>query len=154
MPPSRRRINAYAPPLALGAALLLAWEALVRWFDVPAWLLPAPSQIARTFAGSLGVLRGHVAATLLETTLGFALSLAVGFGLAFALDASPLLRRALYPLLVASQTVLIVAIAPLLVIGLLPKVLVVALVTFFPIVINTVDGLRAADRARCGCCRR
>jgi len=84
------------------------------------------------------------------TALGFALALGVGFALAFLIDASPLLRRALYPLLVASQTVPIVAIAPLLVVGLgfgiLPKVLVVALVTFFPIVVNTVDGLQATDR--------
>lgn len=146
----RDRLAIYAPPFVLVLLLLAAWEALVRWVALPAWLLPAPSQIAWTFVEQWAVLRGHVGATLVETALGMLVSLLVGFGLAFAIDAAPLVRRALYPLLVASQTVPIVAIAPLLVIGLgfglLPKVLVVALVTFFPIVVNTVDGLQAADR--------
>lgn len=146
----RAWIAAYAPPVVLIVVLLAVWEAVVRWFALPAWLLPAPSQIAATFVDQLPVLRGHVAATLWETALGMLVSLIVGFGLAFAIDASLIIRRAVYPLLVASQTVPIVAIAPLLVIGLgfglLPKVLVVALVTFFPIVVNTVDGLQSTDR--------
>jgi ABC-type nitrate/sulfonate/bicarbonate transport system permease component len=143
-------VRTWGPPLLLILALLAAWELLVRALALPDWLLPPPSRIAASFGENLGLLRGHVAATLYVTALGFALSLALGFALALAIDFSPLLRRALYPLLVASQTVPIVAIAPLLVIGLgfgsLPKVLVVALVTFFPIVVGTVDGLRAADR--------
>ena len=143
-------VGRYAPPFVLIVALIGGWEALVRQLRLPAWLLPPPSRIAVTFVDSLPLLSGHVAATLRVTALGFALALGVGFALAFLIDASPLLRRALYPLLVASQTVPIVAIAPLLVVGLgfgvLPKVLVVALVTFFPIVVNTVDGLQATDR--------
>jgi ABC-type nitrate/sulfonate/bicarbonate transport system permease component len=140
----------YLPPALLLAALVVIWEGLVRWQEVPVWLLPPPSRIATTFGENLPLLGEHVTATLGVTGLGFALALGVGFGLALAIDASPVLRRALYPLLVASQTVPIVAIAPLLVVGLgfgiLPKVLVVALVTFFPIIVNTVDGLQAADR--------
>ncbi len=143
-------VGRYAPPFVLLVALIGGWEALVRQLRLPAWLLPPPSRIAVTFVDSLPLLSGHVAATLRVTSLGFVLALGVGFALAFLIDASPLLRRALYPLLVASQTVPIVAIAPLLVVGLgfgvLPKVLVVALVTFFPIVVNTVDGLQATDR--------
>ena len=138
------------PPVALVAVLLVAWEALVRALAIPDWLLPPPSQIVMTFFTTLPVLAGHVSATLYVTAVGFVLALLVGFGLAFVLDASPAARRALYPLLVASQTVPIVAIAPLLVVGLgfgaLPKILVVALVTFFPIVVNTVDGLQSTDR--------
>lgn len=140
----------YGPPVALVAVLLLAWEVLVRALAIPDWLLPPPSQIVMTFFTTLPVLAVHVRATLYVTAVGFALALLVGFGLAFVLDASPAARRALYPLLVASQTVPIVAIAPLLVVGLgfgaLPKILVVALVTFFPIVVNTVDGLQSTDR--------
>lgn len=140
----------YAPPALLTAALLLGWELAVRGLAVPEWLLPAPSRVLGALLGAAPVLAGHVAATLWVSGLGFGLALALGFGLAFAMDAAPLLRRALYPLLVVSQTVPIVAIAPLLVVGFgfgpLPKVLVVALVTFFPIVVNTADGLQAADR--------
>jgi len=104
----------------------------------------------RHLIASLPILLGHTLATLTVTIPGFSLALIGGFSLGIALDASPLLRRAIYPLLVTSQTVPIVAIAPLLVVGfgfgLLPKVIVVALVTFFPIVVNTIDGLQNADR--------
>ncbi len=146
----RTGLAEYGPPALLVIGLLLLWEGLVWYWEVPAWLLPAPSQIATTFVTSLPVLAEHTMATLTVTIPGFALALAAGFGLGVALDASPLLRRAVYPLLVTSQTVPIVAIAPLLVVGfgfgLLPKVLVVALITFFPIVVNTIDGLQGADR--------
>jgi ABC-type nitrate/sulfonate/bicarbonate transport system permease component len=146
-----RAVPRYGPAALLVTALLVAWEALAWLFAIPDWLLPPPSQIAATFAEDLPVLQRHAMVTLLTTALGFALTLVLGFVLAIAIDASPLLRRAIYPLLVFSQTVPIVALAPLLVVGfgfgLLPKVLVVALVTFFPIVINTVDGLRSSDPA-------
>ena len=88
--------------------------------------------------------------TLLETLLGFGLALAAGLLVGALVEASPVLQRAVYPLVVASQTVPIPAIAPLLLIwfgyGLLPKVLVTALIGFFPLAVNTVDGLRATDR--------
>lgn len=122
----------------------------MRLLQVPDWLLPPPSAILASIVTNASILGGHIAITLLETLLGLSLAMVVGFGLAFAIDASPLLRRTIYPLLVVSQTVPIVAIAPLLVIGLgfglLPKILVVTLVTIFPIVVNTVDGLQSADR--------
>jgi ABC-type nitrate/sulfonate/bicarbonate transport system permease component len=146
---ARRLLGAYLPSALLILALVLAWEGLVWWLALPAWLLPPPSRVLRTFGESLPVLGEHVRATLLVTGLGFGLALLAGAAFALAIDASPLVRRALYPLLVTSQTVPIVAIAPLLVVGLgfgaLPKVLVVALVTFFPIVVSTVDGLQSAD---------
>jgi ABC-type nitrate/sulfonate/bicarbonate transport system permease component len=140
----------YAPPALLLLVLALLWEVLTRLLDVPDWLLPAPSQILSTLIESLPVLRGHVVVTLQETLLGLGLALVGGLSLGLAIDASPLLRRVCYPLLVASQTIPIVAVAPLLIIwlgfGMLSKIMVVVLITFFPIVVNTVDGLRAADR--------
>lgn len=146
----RASLAEYGPPALLVLGLLLLWEGLVWYWAVPAWLLPSPSRIIATLVASLPVLVEHTLATLTVTIPGFGLALASGFGLGVALDASPLLRRAVYPLLVTSQTVPIVAIAPLLVVGfgfgLLPKVLVVALITFFPIVVNTIDGLQGADR--------
>ncbi|PDV99065.1 ABC transporter permease [Candidatus Chloroploca asiatica] len=146
----RRVLHQWLPPAILLTSLLVAWEVLVRLFAVPVWLLPAPSRVGQTFVESLPILGGHVVATLRVTALGAGLALVTGIGLALALDAVPLIRRAVYPLLVVSQTVPIVAIAPLLVIGLgfglLPKVLVVALVTFFPITVSLAGGLRDADR--------
>lgn len=149
-PSWRAGLFEYGPPTLLVISLLLLWEGLVWYFAIPDWLLPPPSRIVRTLFASLPVLTGHTLATLTVTIPGFALALVAGFNLGIALDASPVLRRAIYPLLVTSQTVPIVAIAPLLVVGfgfgLLPKVLVVALITFFPIVVNTIDGLQSADR--------
>jgi NitT/TauT family transport system permease protein len=87
--------------------------------------------------------------TLRATVLGFALSLAVGFALAVLVDASAVLRRALIPVLVASQTLPIIAIAPLLIIwfgfGIESKILIVALICFFPILVNAVAGFKGTD---------
>jgi ABC-type nitrate/sulfonate/bicarbonate transport system permease component len=134
----------------LVVGLLLLWEVCVRVAQVPRWLLPPPSAVGRTLLTDRDLLLLHGRVTLLEVLLGFALALLVGVVVAVAIDASPALERLLYPLVVASQTVPVPALAPLLLIwfgyGLLPKVLVTALIGFFPIVVNTVDGLRASDR--------
>ena len=139
--------------VAPGLLVLLAlgvWEVWVRLADTPRWLLPPPSAIARTLLDDRALLLRHARVTLGEVLLGFGLALAAGMLLAVLIDASTVLARAVYPLVIASQTVPVVALAPLLLIwlgyGLLPKVLVTALIGFFPIVVNTVDGLRATDR--------
>ena len=84
-----------------------------------------------------------------EVLLGFAIALVLGFAFAVALHLSDTLRRAFYPLLVASQTVPVIAIAPILVVwlgfGIGPKLAIIALVCFFPITVNTLDGLRSVD---------
>jgi ABC-type nitrate/sulfonate/bicarbonate transport system permease component len=123
---------------------------LAAWYwQFPVWLLPSPLEIVRAGVAAWWVMLPNVLQTLLETVVGLGLSLMVGLIFAVLIDVSPMLRRAIYPLLVVSQTVPTIAIAPLLVIwfgyGILPKVLVVGLVCFFPIVVNTADGLRAAD---------
>ena len=144
-----RAIERSWPAAALVAACLLLWELLARSLGLQDWLLPAPSDVWRAGVASSSLLWPHVWRTLSETLVGFAAALVLGLGLGMAIDLSPLLRRALYPLLVASQTVPTIAIAPLLAIwfgyGLLPKVIVVGLVCFFPIVVNTADGLRATN---------
>ncbi len=139
--------------LAPGLIILSAvttWEVGVRLSETPRWLLPPPSAVGRTLVTDRALLLDHARVTLIEVLLGFGLALLVGALLAVAIDASPMLERAIYPLVIASQTVPVPALAPLLLIwfgyGLLPKVLVTALVGFFPIVVNAVDGLRATDR--------
>lgn len=135
-------------PLLICVAFLLLWEGGVLLFEIPAWLLPRPSQIMAVLLSQWAVLLEHAGATLTEAGLGFGLTLLVGFGAGLLLDRSVWMRRALMPLLVASQTLPLVAIAPLIVVvfgfGMLPKILVVALVTFFPIVVGVVDGLLTA----------
>ncbi|MGQ9713783.1 MAG: ABC transporter permease [Anaerolineae bacterium] len=137
------------PALLLLLGLLVLWELFVLWGGTPRWILPSPSDIVRAGVEAAPLMAPHIWQTLLETWLGMALALVGGLILALAIDLSSLLRRALYPLLVASQTIPIMALAPLLIIwfgyGIVPKVVVVFLVCFFPIAINTADGLAGAD---------
>ena len=133
--------------LALGAA---AWEIAARVGAVEDYLLPAPSEVATALVDDRGLLLPDAWVTAQEVLLGFALAVAVGLALAVLLHLSPLLRRALYPLVVASQAVPVIVIAPILVIwfgfGMAPKLMVIALICFFPIVVNTFDGLQSVDR--------
>ena len=137
------------PPLVLLAVILAAWEAAVRVFGIPFYILPAPSRIAGVLVSDHALLLGEAAVTLGEVLLGFAIALVVGVVLALLIFSSRTVERAVYPLVIASQTVPVFAIAPLLVVwfgyGMLSKVVMAALIVFFPIVVNTVDGLRAAD---------
>src|SRR5690554_3755527 len=138
------------PPVLLATVFLALWELEVHVFDVDMWLLPAPSDIVFAFLHNVEVVNRHMWPTLQEAMLGFATGIAVALSLAVLIELSPWLRRGLYPLLVGTQTVPIIAIAPLFIVwfgyGLLPKVLIVALVTFFPVAVSTVDGLSSADR--------
>lgn len=151
--PAWRRVaqlaRRYSPPLLLILLLVAVWQVGTWLTRAPKWLLPSPWQILLAGIQARDLLGQHTWQTLKETWLGLALSLVIGLGLALIIDFSNLLRRSLYPVLVASQTVPILALAPLLIIwfgyGILPKVIVVALVCFFPIVVSTADGLRAAD---------
>jgi ABC-type nitrate/sulfonate/bicarbonate transport system permease component len=128
---------------------LLIWELAVRLAHLPRWFLPAPSAIVQAFARDQALLWRHTAVTLEEVLVGLALSLVLGLALALAIAASPTLERTLYPAIVASQAIPVIALAPLLLIwlgyGLSPKVVVVVLTCFFPITVNTADGLRNVD---------
>ena len=146
----RRLIRDWGPPAVLLALLVLGWELAARLGWVEDYLLPAPSEVVRALVEDRDVLLPDAWVTAQEVLLGFAIALAAGVLVAVALHLSPMLRRALYPLVVASQAVPIVVIAPILVIwfgfGMGPKLIVIALICFFPIVVNTLDGLRAVDR--------
>ena len=139
-----------ALPLSLLAALA-GWEALVRLNHFPAFILPLPGQVWQRFLDVLssGDLAWHASITLGEVLGGLGLGLVTATALGYLIAKSPGLERALTPYIVASQAVPIVAIAPLLVIwfgaGLQSKVLICALIVFFPILINTVVGLRSIE---------
>jgi len=137
------------PPALLLAAILGLWEWGVRAFGIPFYILPAPSRIATVLVTERALLASEAAVTLFEIFLGFGIAFIVGIGLALLIFASRTVERAVYPLVIASQTVPVFAIAPLLIVwlgyGMLSKVAMAALIVFFPIVVNTVDGLRAAD---------
>lgn len=139
--------SAWLPALAL-LLFLLAWEMLSRWSGLPAFILPTPRLVAERAWQALadGSLLLHAGWTLLEVLLGLLLGGGLASIIGYGLARSPVLEKLVSPYLVASQAVPVVAIAPLLVIwfgaGLFSKVLVCALIVFFPILINTVVGLR------------
>lgn len=139
----------WVAPSALVLALLVVWQALSETLRVPRWFLPSPADIARTLLDTRDLLIRHSLITLQEIAVGFAIAFVLGITLAIAIAYSQVLERTLYPFVIASQTLPVMAIAPLLLIwfgyGLLPKVIIVALVCFFPIVVNTVDGLRSVE---------
>jgi putative hydroxymethylpyrimidine transport system permease protein len=137
------------PPLALLAAAVGLWELVVRATHTPDYLFPAPSEVASSLGGDAGLLWHATLVTLREIVLGYLLAVAIALVLAGVLHFSAALRRALLPILVLSQTVPTVLLAPILAIllgyGIGPKLVVVAVVCFFPIVVNAVDGLRSTD---------
>ena len=128
-------------------ALVALWEFLAREFQIPSWLLPAPSLIGQSMLEWRSELLGHSLVTLYETLAGFALAIAISIPLAVAVVYSPLLQNTIYPILLALQSMPKVAIAPLLALwigfGTLPKIVVVFLVCFFPIIVATTSGLTA-----------
>jgi NitT/TauT family transport system permease protein len=127
--------------------LVVVWEALARYYEIPGWILPTPSAIVEAMVEWRGELVGHTAVTLYETIVGFALSIAISIPLAVAVVYSPLLQNTIYPILLALQSTPKVAIAPLLALwigfGPAPKIIVVFLVCFFPIIVATATGLTA-----------
>lgn len=137
--------------ISFGVFLVL-WEAVVRLGGYPTFILPPPQAVAQRLVSLVtsGTLWRHVQVTLKEILAGLALGTVTATVLGYLLAHSPLAERLLAPYIVASQSVPTVAIAPLLVIwfgtGLLSKILVCALIVFFPILVNTVVGLRSVSQ--------
>ena len=146
---ARDRALAILPPLLIVGLLLAVWQLYANLSGIGNDVLPAPSRVLSVSWDNRGDLWDNTLPTLRATLLGFALAIAVGFALAVLVDSSAALRRALMPVLVSTQTLPIVAIAPLMVIwfgfGLTPKVLLVALVTFFPITVSFAEGFASSD---------
>ncbi len=142
------RLVPYLYPLATLTALVIAWQLVARLTGVSRLLLPAPTDIATTFVAALPLLAHMSAITAAEFLLGFGLSVVVGVPLGALLVYARPVELAVYPLLVASQTIPKAAIAPIFVVwlgaGLTSKILIAFTIAFFPIVIDTAIGLRAA----------
>ncbi len=144
---ARNLLNRFGYAIGLTVFVLLAWELGVKLGNVPRYLLPPPSVIAYTFVADWHVIYLNIAPTLISILGGFALSVLIGVPLAILIVFSHVAERLLYPPMVASQAIPKVAIAPLFIVwmgyGILPKVWIAFLIAFFPIVIDTVIGLRS-----------
>jgi ABC-type nitrate/sulfonate/bicarbonate transport system permease component len=142
-------------PLALLALLIGAWQiaastgAIADALSLEDFLVPSPAEIASALWENRELLAENSWVTLREMLFGILCALVVGVGFAVLMHRWRVLRDAAYPLIVASQTIPIVVISPILVVwfgyGITPKIVIVALICFFPITVNTLDGLRSVD---------
>jgi putative hydroxymethylpyrimidine transport system permease protein len=145
-----RLLRDYGLSALVFLVILGVWEAVSRGGLVAVYILPSPDQVITELVNDWSsVLRSATWVTFQEMFLGFLIAVAGGLAIAVALHWSAIVRRALYPLLIASQAIPIVVLAPILAIiigyNITSKLVVVALVCFFPIAINTLDGLRGVD---------
>ncbi len=140
----------YVLPSTVALALLMgAWELWVRAAGVAVYIVPAPSDILARLLGDVGYFAGHGAVTLVEAAVGFLLGAGVAAAAATLMAHSRVLERTLFPLAVLVKVTPIIAVAPLFVIwfgfGSVPKVLIAALITFFPVMVNALAGLRSVN---------
>ena len=144
-------VRSVIPPLLALAIFLAVWEIATRALEVPAYLLPPPSAIVKAASANAGALAQGAVTTSRAAIGGFAASAIVGVAAAVLLGSSRFIERALYPYAVFLQTVPIVAIAPLLVLWFGPGLRAVTvsafIVSVFPVIANTLTGLRSVDPA-------
>ncbi|MBH59632.1 MAG: nitrate ABC transporter permease [Dehalococcoidia bacterium] len=137
------------PSIILTVFLFILWELLVRALDVADWFLPPPSSIIRELFLSIDIILKHLLTTSIEVLLGLVLSviLAINFSLIIFFFKS--VEKSVYPLLIATQTIPVITISPLLLVWFGPnifsKIIIVAIISFFPIIVNFLDGLKSAD---------
>ncbi len=141
------RLAKYAQSALVVAGILALWEGGCRVFRVPLYVLPAPSLILTTFLREFPLLVYHAEVTVVEVALGLGIGAIIGIAVAaLAFYVRPV-GQALTPFLVGTQVVPIFAVAPLFVLwfgyGIWPKVAVAAMITFFPVAMNFLDGLRS-----------
>jgi ABC-type nitrate/sulfonate/bicarbonate transport system permease component len=139
----------YALAGLLLALFVLAWQGVASLHSVDDLTLASPLETARALRDDWSLLMDNAGVTLVEVLLGLAISVAAGAGFAVAMHIWRPLREAAYPLLVASQAIPIVVLAPIFVLafdyGMGPKLAIVALICFFPITVNVLDGLRSVE---------
>jgi NitT/TauT family transport system permease protein len=143
----RASVVRWGYPVALMIAAVLLWEYSVRLLAVPQYLLPAPTVMIESLLANWYVIYLNLWPTLAEILVGYLMSIFIGVPLAVLIVYSRLAEQTLYPPMVASQAIPKVAVAPLFIVwmgyGIMPKVWIAFLIAFFPIVIDTVVGLRA-----------
>lgn len=149
MPPWFRLVAAHSKTIASFVGLLLLWEACVYLFDVKVYILPAPSIVLQALVAKSGTIATSAWYTAQPMLIGFALAVVVGIALALAFAVSRLFEAIVYPQIVFLQIIPKIAVAPLFMIwfgyGLTSKVLVVFLLSFFPVVISAVQAFRSID---------
>lgn len=136
-------------PAAAILTILIVWQTASQMGWVSSFLLPSPVDVVKAFINDFPLLMSNAKVTLIEAFLGLLIGILIGFFMAVLMDRFDKLYQAFYPLIVLTQTIPTVAIAPLLVLWfgyeMLPKVILIVIVTFFPITVSLLDGFRSAD---------
>lgn len=136
-------------PVITFLLIIAIWEFVVIKFDIPQYLLPAPTDIIDVFFNDYQNLMKHSLVTIFESISGFMLAVLIALIMGILMDFVDIIRKCLYPLMLITQMIPTITIAPLLVIwfgfGILPKTLMVILTCFFPILVSFVDGLENID---------
>ncbi|MGO4370186.1 ABC transporter permease, partial [Paenibacillus sp. MCAF20] len=142
----RKKIKEIMYPVSFALGFILIWELAVRLFDIPLYLLPAPSAVLTVIDGSLA---SHMFVTLMEALIGFVLANILGMITAVIFVHSKPIEKGIFPLAIALKTTPLVALAPLLVVwmgtGYSSKIVASMLICFFPILVNSVKGLKAIE---------
>jgi putative hydroxymethylpyrimidine transport system permease protein len=142
-------------PVLFLATLVGLWQiatstgAVANTLDLEDFLVPSPAEVGTALWENRQLLAENAWVTLREMLLGLLFAILIGIGFAVAMHFSGFVLRSTYPLVIASQTIPIVVIAPILVVwfgyGMTPKIVIIALICFFPITVNALDGLRSVD---------
>ncbi|ADU32454.1 ABC transporter permease [Evansella cellulosilytica] len=140
----------FIAPTVIVLIVLIAWEISAKAIGM-AFILPSPTQIiVRLWELRGSLLLVHMPATLTVILTGLSLSIFLGVGLAVLMNVSKTLEKALYPIIISSQTIPVIALAPIFVLwfgySIWSKVAVTLLITFFPITVNTYDGLKSSNK--------
>jgi NitT/TauT family transport system permease protein len=149
--PQRRISPAVMPIVASLAVFVVGWQLVVLVSGFPPYILPGPLAVVQAFvrAWTSGMMWPHVATTLVEVLLGFALGASLALVVGIVLARSPLAERLLSPYLVAAQATPVLALAPLIALwfgtGLLSKLVITTLIVFFPVAVATMVGIRSVD---------
>jgi NitT/TauT family transport system permease protein len=143
------RFDHILPALVLSAGVLVVWEAAIRLFHVPTFVLPAPTAIVASLVENRGQLAAAAKATAVEVLFGFVLAAIVGIAVALVIVRFERFGRALYPLIVLFQNVPKIALAPIVILwfgyDLTPKVVLIVVIAFFPVTIDMMAGLQSVE---------
>lgn len=146
----KRRIREIFLPVLFFLGILAIWEGFVFIFNIPQYLLPKPTNIFSEIVINFNSLLKHTGITMSEAIIGFLLGNILGFVAAVIFSHSETAEKGLYPYAIALKTTPILAMAPLLVLwfgtGIISKIVASAVVCFFPILVNTVKGLKSVDK--------
>lgn len=144
------RLKTVALPVLGLVLVVVIWDLAVRIFDIAPYVLPSPARTFEALRDDWATLGPGAIITCQEFIVGFVIGAAAGFLFALVMSWSNTVQRFLYPILITSQAIPIIAIAPALVIwmgfGLAPKLTIVAVIVFFPVVVNVLDGLASVDK--------